>query len=126
MTHKIDAKTPKGQAMQMRRALRKEARLNGRPDDVFVGEHKQYPAIWTLSWEEGPFEWTYFATGGCDIWAEDFLQNLHSYLSELELRWSRNDALIRNMRDYKPTFEFAPHVTIRPVNSFELSFHWTN
>jgi hypothetical protein len=65
MTKVINAKTPKGAASQLLRAIRKfdpDERNSGITS--FAGAPKVY-------WTSGPYEWSVIATGTGDIFAEE-------------------------------------------------------
>jgi hypothetical protein len=106
MTYLIDAKTPKGQAGQMLRAINREAESMGQNASAVM--EKQPMGNWDskkvnhyrVAWEEGPYEWAILCASGEDIWHE-------------ELR----------MPSVEPTFEFADHVYFEVNRSFELCFH---
>ena len=110
-THYIDAKTPKGQANQVLRALRWEARdmmfgaditAEVRPYDDPLGQ--QGP--WQVVWEDGPYEWGFNGgSGGC-IWDE-----------ELPIGYSGGAS--RRV----PTFKFAEHVNFDHHFSFDMIFY---
>jgi hypothetical protein len=82
MAHKIDAKTPRGAANQLLRAIRKidpEEQNSGRRVEDFrirMGDHSLWWgerwSIVTVWWEGGPYEWAIIASGGGDIFAEEF------------------------------------------------------
>ena len=115
MTYIIDAKTPRGQANQMARALKKECAKRGLQ---FTGSVKSEPfntdfgygvtrhtaTRWIVEWEDGPYEWGVVGVGLGNIWGEEDGYRLYD---------SRLTA----------TFEFASHVSATPDYSFDLCFY---
>ena len=99
MTTMINAKTPRGAANQLLRAIRKidpDERNSG------IGFDEDAPKVW---WESGPYEWAVIATGPGDIFAE-------------ELGGTLGDAY-RN----KPTFDMrSGNWFAEPDNSYSLKF----
>jgi hypothetical protein len=127
-THYIDAKTPKGQASQVLRALRWEARYmmfgaditaEVRPYDspyllgygagwtgVGLDPLGPHQPCWQVVWEDGPYEWGLNGgSGGC-IWDE-----------ELPIGYSGGAS--RRV----PTFRFAEHVNFDHYFSFDIIFY---
>jgi hypothetical protein len=105
MIHKINAKTAKGQAGQMLRAVRKEARKSGAPETaVLLKEHDDGFTMWRVVWEDGPFDWAIIGAGKGNIWGEELGYCLYD-------------------RRLKPTFEFASHVRFEHYYSFDIVFY---
>lgn len=113
-THTINAKTAKGQATQMLRALKKEAkRVYGWTDEqcdfeMFVARadehHGMSKGTWTVCWESGPFEWGVTTGLGGNMWGEEMGYPLHD-------------------RRLKPTFEFADGIFYEHYWSFDYVFY---
>lgn len=81
MATTINAKTPKGAAAQLFRAIRK---LDPNPDNSILrtSEHGA-PQV---SWEAGPYEWTIIAAGGGDIFTGDYYGGAPTF-SFVEDKW---------------------------------------
>ena len=108
-THVIDAKTAKGQAGQMLRAIRWEAKAMGMDasEAVLRSYHMEEggpKGSWQVVWEGGPFEWGVIGSGGGNIWGEEM--GYHLYDKRLE-----------------PTFKLAPHVNFGHYWSFDFVFY---
>ena len=72
--YRIDAKTAKGAAGQMHRAVRAMSKAIGQDPDIETlarTERRNGHNVYVVSWESGPFEWAVIGTGGGDIWAEE-------------------------------------------------------
>ena len=123
-TYTINAKTPKGQANQVLRAIQREAERTGadsayafvkRYDEHHGGactavgkSHASYctgcsKGAWTVCWEDGPYEWGVIAGGGGNIWGEELGYTLYD-------------------RRLAPTFEFASHVKFDHYWTFDFCF----
>jgi hypothetical protein len=110
MTYVIDAKTPKGQAGQMLRAVNAEARAWGAPETAWL--HKEsivrsdYKRIstYSVSWEDGPYEWAVIGGNGGHIWGEEMGYKLYD-------------------RRLDPTFDIADHVRFEHNASFDFTFY---
>jgi hypothetical protein len=113
MTYRIDAKTPKGQAGQLLRAVNLEARASSAPETAFIRKTSvlddsfsppKRSSSYAVIWEEGPFEWGVIGSGGGNIWCEELGYKL--YDPRLE-----------------PTFDIAPHVNFGHGYSFDFTFY---
>ena len=109
MAYLIDAKTARGQAGQMLRAIRREARSVGMDagEAVLRSYHLEEGGprgSWQVVWEGGPFEWGVIGGEGGNIWGEEM--GYHLYDKRLQ-----------------PTFEFAPHVYFEHYKSFDFIFY---
>jgi hypothetical protein len=106
MTYTIDAKTPKGQAGQMLRAIKAIAKASGLSAEYaevrLYGEPEGGKA-YQVVWEDGPFEWGVIGGNGGNIWGEEM--GYHLYDKRLE-----------------PTFAFAEHVCFEHYWSFDFCF----
>ena len=99
MTTTINAKTPRGAANQLLRAIRK---IDSDERNSGIGFDGNAPKVW---WETGPYQWAVIATGPGDIFAE-------------ELGGTLADAY-RN----KPTFDMkSENWFAEPDNSYSLRF----
>ena len=108
-TYTIDAKTPKGQAGQMLRAVNQEAKRLDLPVTAIIRSHRirrsneTRVTFWEVTWEDGPYEWAVIGGGGGNIWGEEMGYHLYD-------------------RRLQPTFEFASHVTFDHNSSFDFTF----
>ena len=91
MTTLIDAKTAKGAAGQMLKAINgMMADMAGDADSsnwagIRVETNYQGRNVYTVYWEMGaPFEWAPKATMGSNIWAEDFYSDAQEFGFELD------------------------------------------
>ena len=114
MTYTIDAKTTKGQAGQMLRAVNTEAKAVGYPasarlikEQVRRSDNKVVNH-WKVTWEDGPFEWGIIGGLGGDIWNEEL-----------------GGTPYRNYdgSPVTPTFRFADHVRFGHYYSFDFTFY---
>jgi len=103
MAHLIDAKTAKGQAGQMLRAIRREAIRAGMDAEEAVLKGGPQGS-WQVVWEGGPFEWAVTGGHGGNIWGEEM--GYHLYDERLQ-----------------PTFQMAPHVNVGHQRSFDFIFY---
>ena len=110
MTYTIDAKTPRGQAGQMLRAIQAIAKqwgLSAKGADVRVYDFDDYgddaPKAYHVVWEDGPYEWGMIGGHGGDIFAEEL--GYSPYASQ-----------------FGPTFKFAEHVYFEHHWSFDFIF----
>jgi hypothetical protein len=80
MTYVIDAKTPRGAAGQLKRAIQAEITATYGRDDPAVLEItvEARGLSYTVTWIEGPYEWAIVGTMGGDIWAEELTGELSS------------------------------------------------
>ena len=101
--YKITAKTAKGAAAQVLRAIQQMPGGEG----AFIRE-SAYSDSPTVYWEAGPYEWAVIATGPGNIWTE-------------ELGGSLTDAYQRS----SPTFALhgQPRWYAEPMTGSALSFH---
>ena len=116
MTYMIDAKTPKGQAGQMLRAVNTEAKTIGCPasarliqEQVRRSDNKVVNR-WKVTWEDGPFEWGIIGGLGGAIWNEELGRSPSPYRN-----WDGSPVT--------PTFQFAPHVRFDHDSSFDFTFY---
>ena len=116
-TYTIDAKTPKGQAGQMRRALLQLAKFYGQHPEIEVSEvRRDWPepiqgaSTYSIGWEAGPYEWAQIGGSGGNIFREEF---------EGMLEYKTNER-------YPPTFKFADHVYFEHYYSFDFIFYPNN
>ena len=103
MAHKIDAKTPRGAASQLLRAIRKID-----PEERNSGIYEESNT--TVWWEGGPYAWAIIASQRGDIFTE---RDRYGYLGDI---WQN-----------EPTFDAGPRPLSRnwrmePQNSFSLTF----
>ena len=112
MTYTIDAKTAKGQANQVLRAVNREARRLDLPETAIVrkiptrrsdGPNVKRVTFWEVTWEDGPYEWAVIGGGGGNIWGEELGYKLYD-------------------RRLPATFEFAAHVHFDHNSSFDFTF----
>ena len=109
MTYTIDAKTPRGQASQLLRAVNREAQRFDLPETAFIRRHQirrsdeKRVTFWEVTWEDGPFEWAVTGGGGGNIWGEELGYKLYD-------------------RRLPATFEFAAHVHFDHNSSFDFTF----
>ena len=101
MTYTIDAKTPKGQANQVLRAVNREAKRLDAPETAIVRKDGRG---WQVTWEDGPYEWALIGGNGGNIWGEEFGYKLYD-------------------RRLQPTFEFASHVYFEHWFTFDFTFY---
>ena len=101
--YKITAKTARGAAAQVLRAIKQMPGGEG----AFIRE-SAYCDSPTVYWEAGPYEWAVIATGPGNIWTE-------------ELGGSLTDAYQRS----SPTFALhgQPRWYAEPMTGSALSFH---
>ena len=94
----ISAKTPKGMAGKTLRAIKKM------PGGEYASMRPtEWGAGWQVVWEEGPYEWTQAATGGADIFRQEYYSD--------------------GYRGSDATFEFDySHVFPEPQNHYALNF----
>jgi hypothetical protein len=108
MTYVIDAKTPKGQAGQMLRAVNREAKANGAPETAVLEKRLIVTSsckrinTYMVIWEDGPFEWAIIGEDG-NIWGEEMGYTLYD-------------------RRLEPTFAIAPHVILEHNSRFDFTF----
>ena len=85
MTYVIDAKTARGAANQLKRAIQDEITKVYGKDDPSVLDVKVTDAMrgygdkrknYTVTWENGPFEWAVIGSMEGDIWAEEMTGEL--------------------------------------------------
>ena len=107
MTYVIDAKTPRGQAGQMLRAVNAEATAVGM-DKTAILRKGETPRTYEVIWEDGPYEWGIIGGLGGRIWNE-------------ELGW--NPYHNRDGSFVTPTFQFADHVRFEHYYSFDFTFY---
>jgi len=114
MTYLIDAKTPKGQAAQMLRAVNAEARTFGYAENASLIKEtvrrsdNKVVNHWRICWEEGPFDWGTVAGGGGGIWNMELGQD----------PYRNSDGSF-----VTPTFQFADHVSFEHNYSFDIIFY---
>ena len=110
MTYVIDAKTASGAASQLKRAIQDEITKVYGKDDPSVLDVKVTDAVhgygdkrknYTVTWENGPFEWAIIGTLGGAIWNEELGRNPY-----------RN-----NGRAVVPTFSF-------PTSGIDIRARW--
>ena len=110
MTYVIDAKTPRGQAGQMLRAVNREAKAIGAPETAVLEKRSIVTSsmkrinTYMVSWEDGPFEWAIIGGGGGNIWGEEMGYKLYD-------------------RRLEPTFDIASHVNSEHNSSFDFTFY---
>jgi hypothetical protein len=110
MTYVIDAKTPKGQAGQMLKAVNAEAKAWGAPETAFLIKEKvrrsdnRVVNHWKITWEDGPYEWAVIGGMGGHIWGEEMGYKLYD-------------------KRLESTFGFAPHVRFEHYYSFDFTFY---
>ena len=114
MAHVIDAKTPKGQAGQMLRAVNAEAASVGMDKTAILMKESIVRSDckrvnhYVVSWEDGPFEWGIIGGGGGAIWNEELGRNPY-----------RNQA----GSFVTPTFQIADHVRFDHNSSYGFTFY---
>jgi len=114
MTYMIDAKTPKGQAGQLLRAVNTEAKLAGCPRSARIIKEQvrrsdnKVVNHWKVTWGDGPFEWGIIGGLGGAIWNEEL-----------------GGTPYRNYdgSPVTPTFRFADHVRFEHDYSFDFTFY---
>ena len=98
MSARISAKTPRGAANATARAIRQlpgGANVTVRPTE--------YGGGWQVVWEYGPYEWTLAATGGEDIFNQEYYAD--------------------GYKGSEPTFLFDKRLVFaEPQNSYSLNF----
>jgi hypothetical protein len=110
MTYVIDAKTPRGQAGQMLRAVNREAKAIGAPETAVLEKRSIVTSsmkrinTYMVIWEDGPFEWAIIGGGGGNIWGEEMGYKLYD-------------------RRLEPTFDIASHVNSEHNSSFDFTFY---
>jgi len=111
MPYLIDAKTPKGQAGQMLRAVNREAKAIGAPETAVLEKRPIVTSsmkrlnTYMVIWEDGPFEWAIIGGGQGNIWEEEMGRDWCRVYSSSE-----------------PTFDIAPHVRFDHNSSFDFTF----
>ena len=114
MTYLIDAKTPKGQAGQMLRAVNAIAKGYGAPATAMLQKDRvrrsdnKVVNHYKVVWEDGPYEWAIIGGGGGNILNE-----------ELGLSAYRNP----DGSYVTPTFQFSDHVYFDHYYSFDFTFY---
>ena len=85
----INAKSPREACQKTGRYLKSLAKeLGYNPDNVYVRNPKESEnyvgsKAWSVTWEEGPFEWAYNLSGGSSIYAGEFCS--YSTPSEIKI-----------------------------------------
>ena len=90
MTHTITATTPRGAASQIVRAMRREImRMHGisaseAAEAVYIHDERRGRAIAIVGESFTPYDWTIWATGGADIWAEELGQPISTSIATFQ------------------------------------------
>ena len=98
MSARISAKTPRGAANATARAIRQLA-----GGETVTVRPTEYGNGWRVVWEMGPYEWTLAATGGEDIFNQEYYADGYT--------------------GSEPTFLFDKRLVFaEPQNSYSLNF----
>ena len=114
MPYVIDAKTPKGQAGQMLRAVNAEATAVGMDKTAIIVKESiirsDYKRVnhYVVVWRDGPFEWGVIGGLGGAIWNEELGKSMY-----------RNS----DGSPVTPTFRFADHVRFDHNSGSDFTFY---